>query len=70
MQRALAELGIHCTVEARDNLAVIVRQHGASGLADPTVRRAALALLDEHGFTHLALEIPDAPGSDAAVSRD
>lgn len=70
LQRALVALGIDCTVEARDKLAVIVPSGASINLRDASVRRAALALLGEHGFTHLALEIPDAPSSDAALSRD
>jgi hypothetical protein len=69
LQRALAALGIDCTVEARDKLAVIIPKH-AGPLREASVRRAALAMLGEHGFTHLALEIPDAPSEDAAFSRD
>ena len=70
LRAALSALGIECTVEARDRLAVIVPTNGGAALRDPAARRSALALLSEHGFTHLALEIPDAPADDAIVSGD
>lgn len=70
LRQALAALGIECTVEARDKLAVIISPAGGTRLDDVAVRRAALALIRDHGFTHLALEIPDGPNDHAAVSRD
>ena len=70
LQRALRALGIDCTVEARDKLAIIVPSASARDFSEMALRRSALALLPDHGFTHLALEIPDTPGGDAALSRD
>jgi hypothetical protein len=55
---ALAELGVPCRVETRANLAVIIADASAAArLADGEVRRRALALAREQGFTHLALEL-------------
>lgn len=70
LQRALRALGIDCAVEARDKLAIIVPSASARDLGEMSLRGAAIALLAEHGFTHLALEIRDTPGGDAALSRD
>jgi hypothetical protein len=70
LQRALSELGIDCKVEAREKLAVIVPRDAPANLRDAPTRRAALALLAEHGFTHLALEIAESSSDDAPVSRD
>lgn len=70
LQRALRALGIDCTVEARDKLAIIVPGASARDFSEMALRRAAIALLAEHGFTHLAVEIPDTPAGDAALSRD
>lgn len=70
LQRALRALGIDCTVEARDKLAIIVPAASMRDFSEMSLRRAAIALLAEHGFTHVALEIPEAPGGDAALPRD
>ena len=70
LQRALRAIGIECTVEARDKLAILIPTVSAPDFSEPAARRAAIALLAEHGFTHLALEIPGTPDGDAALSRD
>lgn len=70
LQRALRALGIDCTVEARDKLAIIMPSEPGRDLSEISLRRSAIALLAEHGFTHVALEIPDSPAGDAALSRD
>jgi hypothetical protein len=59
--QALRALGVRCTVEARGNLAVVIPAAGERGLEDPAVRRAALAALRSHGFTHAAVEPCDEP---------
>jgi hypothetical protein len=41
----------------------------AQRLADGELRRAALALAREQGFTHLAVELAPPGGADAAVPR-
>ena len=70
LQRALRAIGIDCTVEARDKLAIIIPAAPARNFSEASLRRAAVALLAEHGFSHLALEIPGTPDGDAALSRD
>lgn len=70
LERALSALGIDCTVESRDKLAIIVPRGHAARFEDASVRRAATALLREHGFTHLALEIPGPSADDASLSGD
>ena len=69
---ALATVGVAGRVETRGNLAVLVTgNEGAALLADPDVRRRALAAAREAGFTHLAVELmPGDPRPDAPVSRD
>lgn len=57
LEAALRALGVECAVEAREGLAVLVPTGDVAPLADARVRDAAVALLKEHGFTHLALEI-------------
>jgi len=69
LQQALSAMGIACTVEAREKLALIIPA-SESMLSDVAIRRAVLALLADHGFTHVALEIPDQPDDHAAVSGD
>jgi hypothetical protein len=70
LERALRAIGIECSVEARDRLAIIIPKTRAGDFSEPSLRRAAIALLAEHGFSHLALEIPESPGGDAPLSRD
>ena len=70
LQRALRAIGIDCTVEAREKLAIIVPSASSRDFSEASLRRSAIALLAEHGFTHLALEIPDSTAGDAAFSRD
>jgi hypothetical protein len=72
----LAELGLACAIEARGKLVLLMPdQATVAKLADDTLRRAALALAKEHGFTHAAIELPSDrrradPDSDATVLRD
>jgi hypothetical protein len=60
-ETALAALGVRCTIEARGSLAVVVPATGERALEDASVRRAVLATLRSHGFTHAAVEPGDAP---------
>ena len=59
---ALRELGLHCAVEARGNLAIVTPASGERALEDATVRRAVLAALRACGFTHAAVEPSDENG--------
>jgi hypothetical protein len=69
---ALRASGIPCDVESRAGLALIVTTALAAGrLAEDDVRRGALALAREHGFTHVAVELSaDAPPAGAPLLRD
>jgi len=65
----LTGMGLPCKVEPRAALAVLLVESGvASRLADGELRRAALALAREQGFTHLAVELAP-PGADATLPR-
>jgi hypothetical protein len=68
---SLAGMGVPCKVEPRAALAVLMVESGvAQRLADGELRRAALALAKEQGFTHLAVELaPPAAGADAPLPR-
>lgn len=74
LEGALAERGLVCRVESRAGLAVLIADEATvAALGDAELRRAALALAREHGFTHVAIELRSgaATGSrtDAPVSR-
>jgi hypothetical protein len=65
-------MGLRCSVEAWDALAVAIPEADERAFENPEVRRRAIALAREHGFAHLAVELRDA-GNDAArapLSRD
>ena len=67
---ALTGMGVPCKVEPRAALAVLMVESGvAQRLADGELRRAALALAREQGFTHLAVELVPPAGADAALPR-
>ena len=68
---SLTANGIPCKVEPRAALAVLMVESGiAERLADGELRRTALALAKEQGFTHLAVELAPPPGgANAAVPR-
>ena len=73
---ALVELGLACDIEARGKLVLLMPdQASVVKLADESLRRAALALAKQHGFTHAAIELPSdrrraGPDPDAPVLRD
>lgn len=73
LERALRDLGVRCSIQAYDALAVAVLEPGGRGLADADVRRRAIELARTHGFSHLAVELRD-PGhvhtDRAPLSRD
>ena len=70
LESLLRDRGIACRVEARERLALLVCEGSVALLDDAAVRREVVSVLRDHGFTHLALELDDDPGSDAAVHRD
>jgi hypothetical protein len=75
LENALAERGLPFRVEGRAGLAVLIAGEATvARMGDAELRRAALALAREHGFTHVAIELrsePDvAPRPDAPLSRD
>ena len=63
LEGALAERGLVCRVEGQAGLAVLIADAATvAALGDIEVRRAALALAREHGFSHVAIELRgDAP---------
>ena len=74
---AIAELGIACTLEVRGGLALLLPTADAvASLQVDETRRAVLDLAKEHGFTHVAIELPNdrrkssTPTADASVLRD
>ena len=73
LEGALAERGLVCRVESRAGLAVLIADAATvAALSDVELRRAALALAREHGFTHVAIELrsDSVPRADAPVHRD
>lgn len=74
---AIAALGLQCALEARGGLALLLPvPESVELLQRPETRRAVLALAREHGFTHVAIELPnerrdpDATQGDATLLRD
>lgn len=55
---ALRPLGLDCDVERRETLAVLVPRGCLPSLADRSLRERIVALAREHGFTHVAVELP------------
>ena len=70
LEGALAERGLVCRVDPRAGLAVLVTDSATMAkLGDAELRRTALALAKEHGFTHVAIELRDDTSTGAAVPR-
>jgi hypothetical protein len=68
LEGKLAEQGVPCKVETRAGLAVlVVTPDVLKKLGDVEVRRMALAMAREHGYTHVAIELRS---DDASLSRD
>lgn len=74
---ALAKLGVQCSLEARGGLALLLPvPESVAMLQAEETRRAVVALAREHGFTHVAIELPsDRRGAgeretDAPLLRD
>ena len=59
LEMALRALGVRCTVEAKGNLALVIPAPDERALEDAGVRRAVLAVLRTHGFSHAAVELCD-----------
>jgi len=56
---AIAKLGVECALEARGGLALLLpTAEGVTALQEDEKRRAVLSLAKEHGFTHVAIELP------------
>jgi hypothetical protein len=56
---AISELGIRCSLEARGGLAILLPVSSSiEVLQSAETRRAVLALARQHGFTHVAIELP------------
>ncbi|HKW47167.1 MAG TPA: hypothetical protein VJN70_06970 [Gemmatimonadaceae bacterium] len=64
LERALRELGLHCSVEAFDALAVAIPDRGERGFERDDLRRRAIELARSHGFSHLAVELPKSEHAD------
>ena len=76
LAEGLSALGLTCAIEARGKLVLLMPDTATvAKLADEAVRRAALAMAKENGFTHAAIELPNDrrrvnPGADATLLRD
>ena len=70
LEVALDGLGIRCSVEAYDRLAIIIPRGAVDGLEGAALRRDVLRLAREHGFTHIALELETPPAVEPGESRD
>ena len=66
---ALAALLPGARVETRGALAIVTLRDAAS-LIDAALRERALAFAQEHGVSHLAVEIADDAGDAAHLPRD
>lgn len=63
LEGALAERGLVCKVESRFGLAVLVADaENVARLGDAAIRREAVELAKQHGFTHVAIELRSTPG--------
>jgi sugar phosphate isomerase/epimerase len=58
LERAIRALGVRCTIEAHDALALALPDPGERGFENDEVRRRAIDLARAHGFSHLAVELP------------
>lgn len=65
LEADLRAMGIECTVEAREKLAILIPAGDARRLSSADARLEAVRLAEAHGFTNLALEIGDEPPLDA-----
>ena len=74
LEGALASLGVPCTVEAEQRLAILRPKVSGTNFAQAAMRARIVALAQEHGFTHVALDLGDVHSNGerrgAAVSGD
>jgi hypothetical protein len=71
LSAAIGELGLECVLEARGGLVLLMPvATSVEKLKDPDQRRAVLALARQHGFTHVALELPNERRDDSATDGD
>ena len=72
LEGALAERGLVCKVESRFGLAVLIADpETVARLGDAALRREAVELAKQHGFTHVAIELRSTSGDGiASVPRD
>lgn len=67
----LAKLGLQCALEARGGLALLLPQSDSvARLEKDETRRAVVALAKQHGFTHVAIELPSERRQSSATDRD
>lgn len=64
LERALRALGLRCSVEAFDALAVAIPESGERGFERDDLRRRAIEVARSHGFSHLAVELRNAEHAD------
>ena len=64
LECALRGLGLRCSVEAFDALAVVVPEVGERALEREEIRRRAIEIARTHGFSHLAVELREAKDID------
>lgn len=57
LEQALRGLGIRCSVEEFDGLAVAVPEPGERSFERDDIRRRAIEIARAHGFSHLAVEL-------------
>jgi hypothetical protein len=72
---AIEALGVSCSLETRDGLALVIPlPDGVTAVQSAETRRALVSLARRYGFTHVAMEVPAdgraARSADASVSRD
>jgi hypothetical protein len=69
LEADLRSLGVSCTVEARESLALLVPNGDPGRLAASDVRREVVRLAEARGFTHIAIELPDGGAMPDASDR-
>ena len=70
LEAALRSHGVPCRVEPLDRLALLIPDGPVAVLEAAARRRETIALVRDHGFTHVAIELVDEPVGDAPLPRD